>query len=68
MLREIVLQAMELNIQFQSEHISGVTNVTADLLSRLQTVAALKHSPELQDHPDRIPQEKDIWKSLSNLL
>ncbi len=64
MLRDLVLVAMDRNIQFEATHISGAKNLTADFLSRLQIKEARKHSPQLQHQPDKIPQEKKLLKEL----
>ena len=64
MLREMVLQAMFTNVQFLSQHISGVSNTICDFLSRLQIPKALKAAPWLNQEKTPIPEDWDIWTKL----
>ena len=67
-LRKMVLKGMQNNLQFQARHLSGKSNFTADLLSRLQTQKALAHAKWLNPAPDVIPPEWEIWKELQPVL
>ncbi len=64
MMRNMVLVGMKNNVQFQSQHIRGKDNLTADFLSRLQTAKAFQQSPGLQQVQDQIPPEWKIWDEL----
>ncbi len=55
---------MKNNVQFQSQHIRGKDNLTADFLSRLHTAKAFQQSPGLQQVQDQIPTEWKIWDEL----
>lgn len=64
MVRKLVVTCMSHNVFFRAKHVSGVTNVVADRLSRFQVKQARKYAPWLNKDPDTIPESLLPWKKL----
>ena len=61
MMRPMVLLSMQHSVIFQSTHILGKLNKTADYLSRLQFQKAFEHDPMLDRQPQHYPLSWLPW-------
>ena len=61
MLRQMMVIALQNNIQFSAKHIAGKCNYISDMLSRLQTARVLKLAPWLQPDPVPVPNSWLPW-------
>lgn len=55
LVRDLVLTSLKRNILFRAQHIAGVNNSCADLLSRLQVNQFKQIFPEADEMPTQVP-------------
>ena len=59
LVRAFILQCLELNIVFRAEHVPGSKNLITDSLSRLQMEKFRKLAPNVDKHPQIVPEQ--LW-------
>ena len=64
LLRHLVLVCLKFNIFVRAKHLPGVTNITADLLSRNQVSKAKLQAPQLEDNPTEVPSRLQLHNLL----
>jgi hypothetical protein len=57
LMRRLMVASLRYNIHFHAEHIPGLLNTSADLLSRLQIQQFREHYPDAEQKPIAIPLE-----------
>lgn len=55
LMRRLMILSLSHNIHFQAQHIPGVANIAADLLSRLQVPEFLVRFPTMDKTPTMVP-------------
>ena len=60
LVRALFLFTANRNINILMEHIPGLTNISADLLSRLQVDKFLDRHPSADRHPTKLSSE--VWR------
>ena len=56
MMRRLMILSLSQNIHIQTEHIPGISNTAADLISRLQVQKFLTRFPHIDQEPTQVPQ------------
>ena len=51
-----MILSLSQNIHFRAEHIPGISNTAADLLSRLQVQEFMTRFPHMDKEPTQVPQ------------
>jgi hypothetical protein len=52
-----MVASMKYNVHFHAEHIPGLLNTAADLLSRFQIQQFRKHCPDTEATPTAVPAD-----------
>ena len=55
LMRRLMIPSLTINIHFSAEHVQGITNVAADLLSRLQVSEFRSKFPHMRKEQIPVP-------------
>ena len=56
LMRRLMILSLSQNIHFRAEHIPGISNTAADLLTRLQVQEFMTRFPHMDKAPTQVPQ------------